>query len=426
MDSFIARQLTDTGYIAKATRQYLACLFEDDKHILGLKGQHTATLRHQWGLNNILRQDDVNQKSRDDHRHHAIDAILVAVTNRSRLQQLSKGYQEVEKIDYTTGEVQYRQAHKGPALDEPWENFRTDVQTAVNTINVSHRVNRKISGQLHKDNPFAPVKDSNGKMIANTYAKRKLVEKLTATEIEAIRDKSIRSIVKNALKKAGLELDGKKPDKKKIQAVLSKLTMPSSGVPIKKVRVLTKDQTIQPIRLQKSQKANDPTQIAYVKPGSTHHLCIFEWEEKGKIKRDAIFTSRIQAMDILKQQQQFVAEKVSQLDQKPKSVSAKKIIHSQFYKQASEKFPLIDRQHPTHKHAKFVMSLSNGETVLANWKGKQKLLVLKTSISTNKNVIFIEHTDARREYTKHKTSINLLSAQKVTVDPLGRIRWAND
>ncbi|MBL4702217.1 MAG: type II CRISPR RNA-guided endonuclease Cas9, partial [Phycisphaeraceae bacterium] len=29
VDSFIARQLTDTGYIAKATRQYLACLFDD-------------------------------------------------------------------------------------------------------------------------------------------------------------------------------------------------------------------------------------------------------------------------------------------------------------------------------------------------------------------------------------------------------------
>ena len=115
-----------------------------------------------------------------------------------------------------------------------------------------------------------------------------------------------------------------------------------------------------------------------------------------------------------------------QMDQKPKSASAKKVIHSQFYKQASEKFPLIERQHPTRKHAKFVMSLSNGEAVLANWKGQQKLLVLRTSISTNKNVIFIEHTDARREYSKHKTSTNLLSARKVTVDPLGRIRWAND
>ncbi|HAI13476.1 MAG: type II CRISPR RNA-guided endonuclease Cas9 [Phycisphaerae bacterium] len=426
VDSFIARQLTDTGYIAKATRQYLACLFEDDKHILGLKGQHTATLRHQWGLNNILRHDDINQKSRDDHRHHAIDAILVAVTNRSRLQQLSKGYQEVEQIDYTTGEVQYRQAHKGPALDEPWENFRSDVESAVNEINVSHRVNRKISGQLHKDNPFAPVKDREGKTIANTYVKRKLVETLTTTEIEAIRDETIRTIVKNALKVSGLDIDSpKKPDKKKMQEVLSQVTMPS-GVPIKKVRVLTKDQTIQPIRTKRSEKANDPTQIAYVKPGSTHHLCIFEWEEKGKTKRDAIFTSRIQAMDILKQQQQFVTEKVSQLDQKPKSASAKKVIHSQFYKQASEKFPLIERQHPTRKHAKFVMSLSNGEAVLANWKGQQKLLVLRTSISTNKNVIFIEHTDARREYSKHKTSTNLLSARKVTVDPLGRIRWAND
>ena len=74
------------------------------------------------------------------------------------------------------------------------------------------------------------------------------------------------------------------------------------------------------------------------------------------------------------------------------------------------------------------MSLSRGETVLADWKGEEKLLVFRTSASTQGQIYFAELTDSRRstEYKKHVTTANSLIARKVTVDAIGRIRWAND
>ena len=53
LDTFIERQLNDTRYIARATAEFLRCLFNADHHVLGVKGQLTAELRHHWGIENL-------------------------------------------------------------------------------------------------------------------------------------------------------------------------------------------------------------------------------------------------------------------------------------------------------------------------------------------------------------------------------------
>ncbi len=76
------------------------------------------------------------------------------------------------------------------------------------------------------------------------------------------------------------------------------------------------------------------------------------------------------------------------------------------------------------------MSLSAGETVVADIEGTSRLLKLRTSVSTEKKMQFAFIEDARRDYQKINANINTLfstyTAKKVTVDPLGYIRWAND
>ncbi len=117
---------------------------------------------------------------------------------------------------------------------------------------------------------------------------RKPLVNLSANEIERIRDDAIRRIVSSALGEAGVDFGrGKKPDAKKMKEVLNNLRMPS-GVPIKKVRLKKPELTIQPVR------EGSPDE-AFVKPGSTHHLCIFEFTEDGKTKRDAIFVTMLEA-----------------------------------------------------------------------------------------------------------------------------------
>ena len=89
---------------------------------------------------------------------------------------------------------------------------------------------------------------------------------------------------------------------------------------------------------------------------------------------------------------------------------------------------VIQRKHPTNPKARFVMSLSRGELVLAQWKGEEKLLAYRTAASTQGQIYLVEHSDARKSSNvrKYAANANTLDARKVTVDPLGNIRWAGD
>lgn len=381
LDAFIARQLVDTSYITKATAEYLRCLFENDHEVLGLKGQMTAELRWHWGLETILSELPDSpawqaqsklrdgEKNRADHRHHAIDALVIALTNRSRLQLLS---QIIRKGGAKT---------HGEILFDPWEGFRADVKERIAQINVSHRTERKVRGGLHEETLYGAT-PTPGEWVV-----RKPLADLSSNEVEKIRDETIRNLVLGKLNENGIPFGrGKNSNAKKMKEVLANISMPS-GVPINKVRIVKSDKTIRKLR------PENPTDRSFVKPGSTHHLCLFEWEEKGAMKRDAVFVTMLEAAQRLK-----------------------------------NKEPVIRRDHPIYPQARFLMSLSSREMVLANWKGEEKLLTFKTAASTQGQIYFAEHNDARKgsEYRKHVASANTLNAQKVTVDPLGRIRWAND
>jgi hypothetical protein len=162
-----------------------------------------------------------------------------------------------------------------------------------------------------------------------------------------------------------------------------------NGPLIKKVRLIKRDNTIVPIRSGR----------ASVKTGSNHHVCIFEFEEKGKKKRELVSVSMMEA--------------------------AKRI---------RDHVRVIKREHPSKPDAKFIMSLSGGELVLATVKRKQDaesrdlLLAFRTAASTSGQMWFVSHTDARQsaEVESFSFKASTLKAKKVTVDLLGRIRWAND
>ncbi|HVT26845.1 MAG TPA: type II CRISPR RNA-guided endonuclease Cas9 [Lacipirellulaceae bacterium] len=415
LDAFIARQLTDTGYIVRATGEYLRCLFDKDHSVLGLKGQLTAELRWQWGLDTILeelpdspawcengKELRPGEKNRADHRHHAIDAVVVALTNRSRLQQLSESIKRGGAR--THGEV----------LEDPWPHFREDVVQAVRKINVSRRVGRKVRGGLHKDNPFGLVNIAATGSDGKVWVKRKPLTEVSGAEILQIRDPSIRKAVIAHLRANNLEIRTSKPKKgrpkiefaqieasekltpKKVSGILASAQM-ESGVPIKKVRILIKNDTVTRIRDNKAKRANDPTQIAYVEPDELHHACLFQWNEKGKTKSDAVYVSRLEA--------------------------ANRRLNNE---------PIIRRTHPDHRDAKFIFSVCTGDLVLATMNGAPKLMKISTLVSTQKRIHLVDANDARRSSEQPDigltptTFLEKYAVRKVLVDPLGRIRWAND
>ncbi len=457
LDDFIARQLTATGYIAKATLQYIKCLFENEHAVLGLKGQLTAELRWQWGLNlnRLLRDDELNVKTRDDHRHHVVDAIVIALTDRSRLQKLSK----IRKSGGTqkTGEV----------LAVPWDGFRDEVVDKLEMLDgatdergnrrgISHRVQRKVAGGLHEETIYGPVHDRFGKRQEGTFVVRKALADISPNEIDKIRDDAIRGIIQERLAERDVEFGRGVKNNKKWKDTVKELfcnvsdpvRLPPSkkrlredpnamGIPIHKVRVLREEQTIQPIREDRAEKEGDPDLVAWVKPGATHHLCIFEFTIKGKKKRDAIFVTQLEAKNRIKRQSQELARQVKQWAEQGLSKGDIKRHKARAMREIAEKYPLIQRdatkldgkdRECIPENAAFIMSLSQGELVLAQWKGEEKILKFKTAASTQGQIYFCGHTDARKssEYKKYAANANTLNARKITIDPLGRVRWTSD
>ena len=86
-DAFLDRQLNETQYLSRTARTYLAHLYNEKsegiQRVRAIPGRMTALLRRGWGLNGMLSESGESQterKQRDDHRHHAIDAFVVANT----------------------------------------------------------------------------------------------------------------------------------------------------------------------------------------------------------------------------------------------------------------------------------------------------------------------------------------------------------
>jgi len=326
-----------------------------------------------WSEQNDLRD---GEKDRSDHRHHAIDALVVALTDQSRLQQLAR----IQREGGTEG--------TGEVLPDPWPNFRQTVIDAISKINVSRRVQRRVSGALHEDTIYGPIRDKSlkGELVQRPgeFVVRKPLESLTLSMIEDIRDETIRNLVMQRLKDRHVEFGRGVKGSIGKEVWNPELTMPS-GIPIKKVRIVKRDETIQPIR----------GGTAYVKPGSTHHLCIFEWTEKGRKKREAIFVTMLEAINRIKRKES-----------------------------------IIQKTHPFRPDAKFVMSLSRGEMVVGLKGGVDGLFVFNTAASTSGQMWFVRHTEGRKSSEAQTISVKAstmpTSAKKITVDPLGRIRWAND
>lgn len=85
---FLARALNDTRHLSRVAREYLSLVCPASTRVI--PGQMTAMLRAKFGLNDILGLE--GEKNRNDHRHHAVDACVVAVTDQGLLQRFAKSF----------------------------------------------------------------------------------------------------------------------------------------------------------------------------------------------------------------------------------------------------------------------------------------------------------------------------------------------
>ena len=207
---FLGRHLNDTRYIGRLAKEYLEFICPFNK-IDVLTGRHTALFRRHWGLNSVLAENrgtesdsSKNKKIRNDHRHHAIDAIVIGMTTRSMLQKVSR----VAKIFEDSGVAKFSEETgldrifvkrvDGTSPIDPWQGFRNEVKNVVRGIVVSHKIKRKkvafgaTDGQLHNDTAYGIVSEPNNNGLS-TVVVRRSVESLTDREdLEDIRDAQLR------------------------------------------------------------------------------------------------------------------------------------------------------------------------------------------------------------------------------------------
>ena len=183
-EDFVARQLNDTRYIGKKLSALLYPVAISD--IIFTSGSITADLRKQWGLINVWKEillprfkrledaagitlvekGDNNEThflkdyKRVDHRHHALDALVVAATHRSHIQYLNS----LNSFQNKREELQkffYLLRSKTREFKQPWHNFTKDAKNALQEIFVSHNnKNRFLTKRANKS--WKWVKEKNG------------------------------------------------------------------------------------------------------------------------------------------------------------------------------------------------------------------------------------------------------------------------
>jgi CRISPR-associated endonuclease Csn1 len=174
---FLGRQLNETKHLSRVAKAYLECLTPD---VWVVTGQMTALLRGKWQLNGMLSDD--NRKNRNDHRHHAIDAIVIGCTSRGLLQHISHNAGKAEEQDL------HRLFGNFP---EPMPDFRAQVQATVNKIIVSHKPEHGKGGALHEETAYGLKVQAHELPLGNVVL-RKSLDALTVKEAERVRDPRLR------------------------------------------------------------------------------------------------------------------------------------------------------------------------------------------------------------------------------------------
>ena len=224
-DDFVSSQLNDTRYNSVVAAEYLGWLYggqwdlEGIRRIEPITGGITALLRTCWGL----------FKSRDNHTHHALDAIVLGLTDPGTVAQL----QRQAEIASARG-IRLTKVEDFPA---PWPAFPQQVQQRLDEINISFRMDHRLGGLLHAlTNYSAPIPAPGGKKDQRHV--RCPLRTLSDKDIsgDAIVDPAIRRIVQEKLESLG---GGGDPKKLFVEPANHPVMTTKDGrrIPIHKVRL---------------------------------------------------------------------------------------------------------------------------------------------------------------------------------------------
>ncbi len=212
-EGFIERDLRESQYIAKKAKEML---FELCETVVSTTGTITARLRDDWGLINTMKELNIKKyralgmtnmeerkdgqkieqitdwTKRNDHRHHAMDALTVAFTRHSHIQYLNNlnaRKNEKDKKHNAIIGIENKETTKTEngkrVFNEPIPNFRVVAKQHLENILISHKAKNKVvtqnknkvkgsdiiqtaltpRGQLHKETVYGKMQQYATKMV---------------------------------------------------------------------------------------------------------------------------------------------------------------------------------------------------------------------------------------------------------------------
>ncbi|MGB1043169.1 MAG: type II CRISPR RNA-guided endonuclease Cas9 [Tenacibaculum sp.] len=250
-EGFIERDLKNSQYIAKKAKAMLQEVFKD---VVATSGSITNKLREDWGIVNVMKElnmpkykalglTEIQQRldkgteelkevevikdwtKRNDHRHHAMDALTVAFTTHNHIQYINnlntiasvkENDPDLEKSrlfqlkNTITKVYDLGNGKKKRKFIPPMLSFRKEAKTHIESILISFKNKNKVvtkninktkvkggylkkeqltpRGQLHKETVYGKSKRIAKKPL-------KLTKSVTLKQLQLIVDKPIREVV---------------------------------------------------------------------------------------------------------------------------------------------------------------------------------------------------------------------------------------
>ena len=316
---FLERQLRLTQYIS---RQAMAILQQGIRRVSASEGGVTARLRSLWGYDDILhtlnldrydsmgetervsREGETTEKlrikdwsKRKDHRHHAIDALVVASTRQGYIQRLNRVSSESER-EAMSGEIEMQKATKTDKLSllERWLTQRPHlsvraVSDKVAEILISYRPGKRVvtrgrniylrhgkkcvqsgllvpRGPLSKETVYGQITVNGEPQIVCKY------------DLHSLKAKDVDYVVDLALRKRLKELLAQHGGKEK-EAFAGDVYMDEAGTqgPIRSVRCFT---GLDRAKMKAVKYDEQGDAVGFVSTQNNHHLAIYR-TPKGKL-----------------------------------------------------------------------------------------------------------------------------------------------
>lgn len=146
---FLARALNDTRHLSKVAREYVSLICPQNTRVI--PGRMTAMLRAKFGLNKVLGPN--GEKNRNDHRHHAVDACVIAVTDQGLLQRFAQDSASAreKQLNRLVDNMRFPWG-----TDEGREYFNS-VKRAIDRIWVSHKPDHGHEGAMFDATIYSAV-----------------------------------------------------------------------------------------------------------------------------------------------------------------------------------------------------------------------------------------------------------------------------